>query len=338
MADLFIVKERLKLSLWLVGTGFFGSLLATWYFMRQTRFDGEEGNFYMAAVVTGALALAWVGLLVFFLFAKRVVDPGHHNPGALDRFPWWLVKMFLLVVFIAAMGYGLKHFSRFVEGEFALLRSGDIELLEVRIKMDPALLEKPEGKAGATLVQVAFRENHPRAVAMLLANGATREGLDATGRNPVVASLENLPMLGTLLQAGFDPDEEDVDGVPPIHYAVSLHLADAIEALLGAGAKVDARDAAFRTPLIRVIEADDLPMAGTLLENGADVNAYDRRGDTPLHKAARRRSAAGIRLLLEHGADPRIFNFIHLTPLHIAALGGHDELVSIFLELPDMTG
>ena len=231
MADLFIVKERLKLSLWLVGTGFFGSLLTTWYFMRQTRFDGEESNFCMAAVVTGALALAWVGLLAFSLFAKRVVDPGHHNPGALDRVPWWLVKMLLLIVFIAAMGYGLKRFSRFVEGEFALLRSDDIAMLEMRIKKDPALLEKAEGKAGATLVQVAFRENHPQAMAMLLENGAAREGLDVAGRNPVVDSLENLPMLGTLLQAGFDPDEKDAAGVPPIHYAVSLHLADAIEAL-----------------------------------------------------------------------------------------------------------
>ncbi len=334
MADLFIVKERLKLSLKLVGAAFIGGLLSTWYFLGRLELGGEESSLYLSAAVTGSLALAWIGLLFTFLSAKRVVDPGHYNPGALDRFPWWTLKVLLL----AAGGYGLRHFSHQMEGEFGLLRAGDLELLKARIQVDSTLLEKPEGKGGATLAQVAFRENHPEALAMLLEQGASPEGLDSQGRNALVVSLDNLPMLDVLLAAGFDPDKPDAEGTPPIHYAVSLRMGEALAMLLEAGAKIDARDAGFRTPLMRAIEDDDLETASTLLEKGAQANAFDKRGDTALHKAVRRRKAESIRLLLGYNADPRIFNFIHMTPLHIAALAGHNDLLAIFLEQPGMTG
>jgi ankyrin repeat protein len=338
MADLFIVKERLKLSLKLVGVAFIGGLLSTWYFLGQLKVGGEERSLYLSATVTGALALAWIGLLVFFLSAKRVVDPGHHNPGALDRFPWWTVKILLLAVLLAAGGYALQRYSHQMEGEFGLLRADELAMLRTRIQMEPTLLEKPEGKGGATLAQVAFRENHPEALAMLLEQGASPEGLDSQGRNALVASLDNLPMLDVLLAAGFDPDKPDAEGTPPIHYAVSLRMGEALAMLLEAGAKIDARDAGFRTPLMRAIEDDDLETASTLLEKGAQANAFDKRGDTALHTAVRRRNAAAIRLLLDHKADPRIFNFSHMTPIHIAALAGQNDLLSIFLEQPGLTG
>lgn len=337
MADLFIVKARLKLMLWFVGVGFLGALLSTWHFLNQLEVGGEEGSFYMSAVVAGALALAWMGLVVFYFMAGRVYNPYRNIPRGVN-FPWWTLKVLLVVAVLVAGGIGLHYFSKQLEGEFNLLREGELETLKERIQLDPALLEKPDGKGGGTLVQVAYRENHPQAVALLLASGASREGLDAAGRNPLVASLGNVPMLRILLDAGFDPDGADGGGNRPLHVAVGQNNQEAVNALLGAGAAVDILDANSRTPLMQAIEGDNLPVAGLLLENGADVNAFDRRGDTALHRAVRKRNPESIRMLLGKGADPRRFNFTHMTPLHIVVRAGHNDLVSIFLEIPDMTG
>ena len=337
MADLFLIKGQLKLTLWLLGVAFIGGLLSTWHFLKQLDVGVDESTFFMSMVVTGAFGVAWIGVFIFFLMAKRVVEPGHYNPPE-RNFPWWTVKALLIVAVLVGGGIALKHYGKLVAGEFALLREGDLQTLQQRVSVDPAVLEKTEGKGGATLVQVAYREDRPQALAMLLENGASPEGLDAAGRNPVVASLGNPPMLKTLLDAGFEPDAPDGEGNPPLHFAVGLNDEGATQTLLDAGAKVDIRDALSRTPLMRAIEGDYIGMAETLLDHGADVNAFDRRGDTVLHRAVRKRNLESTRFLLGKGADPRQFNFTHMTPLHIAAQAGHDDLVSVFLETPGMAG
>ncbi|MCF7863955.1 MAG: hypothetical protein K9L89_04105, partial [Kiritimatiellales bacterium] len=70
--DLFIVRERLKLMLWFVGTGFFIGIFATWHAWGQIGIAGEgHETFLLSATVTGALALAWVVLAVMVLSTKR---------------------------------------------------------------------------------------------------------------------------------------------------------------------------------------------------------------------------------------------------------------------------
>ena len=339
MADLFIIKRRLKFSLWLalIGTGLAG--LATWYFYSQLEFEVDNHKFLLSAAITGAMALGTVGLVLFNLAARRVIDPSQSLTDRIDNLPWWTVKVVALLVMIGVLGGVVYRFSGRAEDEFDLLRDDELVVLKERIEANPAVLERKENKkSGITLVQVAYRENRSEAVELLLASGASVDGLDAMGRNPVIASLNNLPMLEILLGAGMDPNMADAEGVPPIHYAISLNSTNVVGLLLDAGAKIDGRDYLYRTPLMRAVKSDNLPMAGFLLEKGADVNAFDQRGNTPLHVAVRRRNEESVRLLLEKGADPKVFNFTHMTPLHIAALGGHDNLVSIFLEVPGMTG
>ncbi|WP_168433384.1 ankyrin repeat domain-containing protein [Pontiella sulfatireligans] len=336
MADLFIIREWLKFMLWAVAVAVGGGALATWHFWGQIDLLGDERSFLLAASITGALALAWVFLLVYFLAAQRVMQPSHHNPGALDAIPWWVLKVLLLVVFIGAMAYGLKRYGDQGENEFVLLRHGHLPQLEERLVAVPALLEKHESKGGPTLMQAAFRENHPEAVVLLLGHEASLDGVDPQGRSPVVASLQNLSMLEALLGAGLDPAAPDAEGNAPLHYAVALQVPEAARALVEAGADVDARDSLYRTPLLRAIESDDLEVAAVLLGLGANINAYDRRADTPLHKAVRRRNPESIMFLLEHGADPKLFNMARLSPLHIAAVNGQDELVEIFTAQPGL--
>ncbi|MDH3981551.1 MAG: ankyrin repeat domain-containing protein, partial [Kiritimatiellaceae bacterium] len=315
MADLFIIKRRLKFSLWLalIGTGLAG--LATWYFYSQLEFEVDNHKFLLSAAITGAMALGTVGLVLFNLAARRVIDPSQSLTDRIDNLPWWTVKVVALLVMIGVLGGVVYRFSGRAEDEFDLLRDDELVVLKERIEANPAVLERKENKkSGITLVQVAYRENRSEAVELLLASGASVDGLDAMGRNPVIASLNNLPMLEILLGAGMDPNMADAEGVPPIHYAISLNSTNVVGLLLDAGAKIDGRDYLYRTPLMRAVKSDNLPMAGFLLEKGADVNAFDQRGNTPLHVAVRRRNEESVRLLLEKGADPKVFNFSHMTP------------------------
>ena len=74
----------------------------------------------------------------------------------------------------------------------------------------------------------------------------------------------------------------------------------AVEAGLGDGTDVNARDSESNTPLM---VTRDPAIARRLIEAGADVNARNRQASTPLIEAAKHGSAEVARLLIEHGAD-----------------------------------
>jgi ankyrin repeat protein len=336
MADIYIIKERLKFSL-LVALAAMGlSGLAAWHFWNQIEIEADRGPYLMALIITVALGVAAIGLFIFYLSANRVVNPSRNFTDRFDRIPWWIIKVLFIVAVIGGAGFFIARNSDHAESEFELMRLNHLAALELRIEESPSVLAKKEAKSGRTLLQVAFAENYPDAVKMLIEAGAPVKELTAEASNPVIASLENLPMLEVLMDCGLNPELPDAEGVPPIHHAVAMNSPEAIEILLNGQAKVDARDRLFRTPLMRAIEADNLPMVGSLIEFGSDLNTFDQRGDTALHLAVRRRNPEMIRLLLENGSDPKIFNFIHFTPLHMAALAGQDELVLLFMDDPTL--
>ena len=109
-----------------------------------------------------------------------------------------------------------------------------------------------------------------------------------------------------------------------------------INALLEAGADVNAPDSAGRTPLVASIDfrrrgptLADLPIR--LLALGADPNTPDGQGRTPLHAAAAVEGAAVIRALLEAGADPHALTDDGSSPLHSAAISGKPEAVDLLI-------
>lgn len=336
MADIFIVRGQLKLSLWFVGVGFFMGLLATWHAWGQIGLGGEgREQFLLSATVTGALAVAWIVLLVLCFFVGRLMEPDISTQRRERSVPWWVLKCAVLLVFIAALALLLPWLSSQGGNEFALLRKGKFSVLEERLIENPELLESKEKGSGKTLLALALGSGNPEAVELLLSNGAELASM-TNGQNWVVAALPNLPLLESLLRHGADPDVPDVDGLAPVHHATETQNTNALTVLLDAGANADALDKLYQTPLLLAIMADDLPMAETLIKYGADPNQRDRRGDTILHKAVRRRKVESVRFLIEKGADPKVFNFKSMAPIHIAALNGQDELVELFLEQPGM--
>ncbi|MDF7809140.1 ankyrin repeat domain-containing protein [Pontiellaceae bacterium B12219] len=338
MADIYIIKERLRFSLLAALSAMGLSALAAWHFWNQIEIEADRSRFLLAASITAALGVAVIGLFLFYLLAKREVNPAFSFADRLDRIPWWIINVVIIVGIIGGAGFFIARNSDHAQNEFDLIRFNHLTALELRIDENPAVLGKKDAKSGRTLLQVAFVENYPDAVKMLIDAGASVEELAVESGNPVIASLENLPMLGTLMDCGLNPELPDGEGIPPIHYAVAMNSVEAVEILLNSQAKVDARDRLFRTPLMRAIEEDNLPMAGNLINFGSDVNAFDQRGDTALHLAVRRRNPEMVRLLLKHGSDPTIFNFTHFTPLHIAASAGQDELVELFMDDASLVG
>ncbi len=206
MADLFFFKQRLKFSLKLGIVGIGLGLLATWYFWNQLEFAEDRIQFLLSAVITGGLILALFGLGVYYIAVARITDPSKNLADKFDSLPWWILKIALLILSIIVMAFFIMRLSASAENEFDMIRDGHLVVLEERIKANPSLLEKKESKEGGTLIQVAYSEGYHEAVALLLENGASADEMNQDGKNPVIASIMNLPMLTSLLEYGLNPE------------------------------------------------------------------------------------------------------------------------------------
>jgi ankyrin repeat protein len=128
-------------------------------------------------------------------------------------------------------------------------------------------------------------------------------------------------------------------GSTPLHFAARDGRRDAAQALLTAGASVNAKNDAGVTPLHRAVDAGDAELCTMLLGRGADVNAVDANGRTPLHYAAAIRQESGLNyaaanivsLLLRSGANANAQDREKRTPLHRAAEARNTAAVSALL-------
>jgi uncharacterized protein len=120
-----------------------------------------------------------------------------------------------------------------------------------------------------------------------------------------------------------DAHHRDQAGRTPLHYAAVDNKLDDVNALIAAGAEIDAReDTGQYTPLMFAAQNDDnIEVVKALVEAGADVNLTNRKGETPLFIATASpayngtRGAEIIRYLLDHGADPYIAKENGSTPI-----------------------
>lgn len=106
-----------------------------------------------------------------------------------------------------------------------------------------------------------------------------------------------------------------------------------VEALLAAGAPVDGRDAARRTPLLVATRGNHVEVARLLVAAGADVNAKDNIRDTPFLYAGAEGRNEILRMILATGranlADTNRYGGTALIP---AAHHGHPDTVRILLD------
>lgn len=133
----------------------------------------------------------------------------------------------------------------------------------------------------------------------------------------------DLSQLQAQLQAGANPNWANEDGETPLMAAAKHGHLEAVQALLGAGADVQTKDANDWTALFKAchnpeLDAGFAPVVQALVDAGADVNARIFYGITPLMLAAGGGEAAVCEVLLNAGAEVKAANDGGRTALAMA--------------------
>jgi uncharacterized protein len=136
-----------------------------------------------------------------------------------------------------------------------------------------------------------------------------------------------------LLEHNADVNATQGDGMTALHWAAYLDNLPLTQMLLSAGARVSAvTRLGSITPLFFACSNGSAAVADALLRAGADVNATKDAGTTPLMVAASSGSAELVRLLLAHGADVNIREAVHgQTALMFAAASNRPEVVQLLV-------
>ena len=142
--------------------------------------------------------------------------------------------------------------------------------------------------------------------------------------------------LGEYIRAGFDVNAAlNRWGLTALHIAAHWGRLHCIEALVAAGANVNATGDSGQAPL-HSAAGRHVDCIVALLAAGADPNVATRAGRTPLHKEAARGSVRGVSILLAAGANTEVWatrdSFDSSgTPLTSAAMSGNPNALPTLL-------
>ena len=173
------------------------------------------------------------------------------------------------------------------------------------------LILSPAQDANVSLMKAAGRGDLKQ-VRRLLGNGAQVNGRDSNGKTALHFAVhsKNVLVVDALIQAGADLDAKADGNVTALMLSVDMAFGDPDIALrlIRAGADVQAADTNGDTALIVATTESSLEVVKALLEKGANPNAKGLGGETALHYAAMNAMLDQAKLLLEHRAHPNILN------------------------------
>ena len=179
----------------------------------------------------------------------------------------------------------------------------------------------------SAILQAVYRGEH-EIVASLLASGVSLDIFEAAATGQT-AQLQKLIKEDPTLVNTYSPD-----GFTPLGLATFFGHAETVDALLAAGAEVNAayRETMKLTPLGSAMAIGRNDIAHTLISHGADVNAKAANDLRPLHTAAARGNLEAATLLLEHGADLSATTTDGKTALAYAEERNQPEMVEFLKE------
>ncbi|MBS3762195.1 MAG: ankyrin repeat domain-containing protein [Planctomycetes bacterium] len=211
---------------------------------------------------------------------------------------------------------------------------GKTGLVKKRLAADPSLI-KGVGDKECTPLHSAAGAGWLETVKFLLAAGAEAGGANDRGVTPLheAASGGHVKVVRTLIDAGAHVEPEADKYPTPLWWSITQGHPRVALLLLKEGADATARTRAGHTPLhLAIARCCGLPVVEALIDAGADLNALDGRGMTPLMVAARCGHMEVCTMLLKKGAKLDKTSKLGLTPLHYAAMAGDMETYELLLE------
>ena len=184
------------------------------------------------------------------------------------------------------------------------IKAGEFDRVKAMVSAEPALVEA-RSRTGDSAILTAVYHRQKEIVNLLVARGATMTLFDACAAGELERAERLLDENPGTVRA-FSPD-----GWTPLHLAAFFGHAKIVELLLTRDADVTAqsRNSNGNTPL---------HAAGLLLGAGADVNAADAAQWRPLHIASANNNLDAMRTLIAQGADVSALNADGKTALSIA--------------------
>ncbi|MHC4777564.1 MAG: ankyrin repeat domain-containing protein [Planctomycetota bacterium] len=163
----------------------------------------------------------------------------------------------------------------------------------------------------------------------LLDGGADVDSRDAEKQTPLMVACEGgeVGLVRLLLERGADVNAREEDGETPLMKAASYEELECVKALFEFGPDLDAGEtyggqtALMRTETPEIIEA--------LLDAGANLEARDETGQTALAAAANLGWDAKVQVLLDRGADLEARDNSGNTPLEVAQEAGEEVAVAM---------
>ena len=147
-----------------------------------------------------------------------------------------------------------------------------------------------------------------------------------------VAGIGYTKIVEALIRAGADVNAVNRDEKTALIFAASKGSVEAVKALIRAGADVNAVNKDEKTALMFATSKGYVEAVKALIEAGADVNAVDKYGNTALMFATIKGSIEAVKALIEAGADVNAVNKDGTTALMFATSRGYVEAVKALIE------
>jgi ankyrin repeat protein len=197
---------------------------------------------------------------------------------------------------------------------FDVIRAGDRPRLEALLAAQPGLVNIRNEK-GHSPVLIAQYHHKGELVSVLLAAGPELDIYDAASVGRTARVVELLDADPTLVNA------YSGDGFFPLGLAAFFGHPETVRLLLARGADVAQ---VARNPM--GIQAIHAAVAGrsadaihAVVEAGAPINAKQHLGWTALHEAVHQENVELTRYLMAHGADPKLQNDAGKSSIGLAA-------------------
>lgn len=134
-----------------------------------------------------------------------------------------------------------------------------------------------------------------------------------------------------LIGAGAKLDAKDTFGNSPCHYAADDGYCQILDVLIRRGVNVNSQDITSKTPLMKAVRNNKTDAVLRLLRASADLNITDRNCDMALHYAARNGCVDISDILLSAGSLINVQNYWGRSPLMEAVCYNHKEVVQLLL-------